>query len=148
MRNRYVVILLALSLAGCASVAPGEDPVVVRTEQMLASGDAFYVDAMQYYNTPGVVEKLGRDGVRVFETFRTGFDKPYYVLQAALDLYKASRARGETSNGGNLEVARNGFAAVLAPVFSRVPKDRLDEKSKKLDLNESMTSPFAMPAAR
>lgn len=145
--NRYLVMCLVISLAGCATLAPGEDPMVVRTEQMLAAGDAFYVDAMTYYNTPGVVEKLGRDGVRVFETFRTGFDKPYYILQSALDLYKASKARGEM-NGGNLEIARNTFASVLAPVFSRMPADRLGEKSKKLDLNEAVTSPFAMPVAR
>lgn len=112
-----VMLLLALVACGCASVAPGNDPVVVHAERTLGAADVLYAAAMRYYFTPGVASNLSPPVARVFEAVRVGYDEPYKDVQTALDTYKSVRTalardalRGKEST---LAKVVNPVAAVL-----------------------------------
>jgi hypothetical protein len=62
-RFALFLVLALLAATGCATLAPGADPVVVRAQQALEGGDAIYKDAMEYYFTPGVAAILGTDAI-------------------------------------------------------------------------------------
>lgn len=123
MRNRYLTIFLVLGLAGCVALAPGVDPLVVRTEQTLAGADAFYKTTMEWYFTPGVAADLGRDAIVALETLRTGYDRPYRGLQAALTVYKAIKAQGGDTAAAqaSLRAAEGKLAAILTPAQGVAP---------------------------
>ena len=88
------LLLLVLGvLSGCASVAPGSDPVVVRAQQALRAADAIYREGMAYYFTPGVAATLSPGTVKAFEAVRTGFDPAYKTAQSALDAYQAGKRK-------------------------------------------------------
>lgn len=85
-------LLLVLIVVGCATIAPGNDPVVVNTERALRAADVVYKTAMQYYFAAGVAPKLSPPVTKIFECVRTGYDAPYKEVQEALDLYKLLRS--------------------------------------------------------
>lgn len=128
-----LVVLLMLDaillVAACAHVAPGEDPVVVRTEQALVVADAIYRDAMGWYFTPGVAATLSPSTTRVFEQVRTGFDPAYKGTQKALDAYKAVRRAIAAGQAGDQAAALQAvndavakLAALVNQVLGNVPK--------------------------
>jgi hypothetical protein len=126
--RRGAAALLCLVFVGCATLAPGADPVVVRAEQTLAGGDALYGDAMAYYFTPGVAASLAPGATKVFEAVRTGFDPAYKDVQKALDAYKAVKALVEAGQANNLAAslaslqrASNKLAALVNQVLSQLP---------------------------
>jgi len=97
MRNRstpvgvVLLVALALSVSGCASTAPGADPVVVNAEKGLSAADAVYESLMGFYFDHG---KTIPPAVQVvFEKIRVSYDPSYKAAQAALDLYKSGKAR-------------------------------------------------------
>lgn len=115
----FVAVLL---ISGCAALAPGADPVVVRTEQTLAASDAVYRDAMAYYFRPGVAPTLSPQVTAVFEKVRTGFDRPYKATQAALNAYKAGKG------GDPLGVARE-LAALVNELLGYIPANALKDSN-------------------
>ena len=125
--HRAVALLVALTMvAGCASIAFGSDPVVVRAEQALATADAIYADGMAYYFTPGVAAGMSPGTKEVFEKVRTGFDKPYKDVQKALDTYKVAKralAPGQTTETQEaaLRDAITKLASLINQVLGHVP---------------------------
>lgn len=113
-----VATLLALVACGCATIAPGHDPVIVNTERALRAADAIYANAMRYYFSPGVAPNLGRDAVVAFEKLRTGYDAPYKGVQAALDVYKLARTE---ANRALLRSETERLAAVTNPAVTHTP---------------------------
>jgi len=113
-----VALLVTLSILSACVTAPGSDPVVVKTQQSLKTADAIYSEAMAYYFKPGVAATLGRDGVAVFERIRTGYDKPYKGVQAALDAYKAGRS-------GDLAGAVQALAVIINAALPYLAKPAL-----------------------
>lgn len=89
-----VALALVVSAAACAHLAPGADPVVVRTEQFLTASDGAYASLMKWYFSPGVASTLSPSVTRALEKVRTGFDAPYKKVQAALDRYKVNKSAG------------------------------------------------------
>lgn len=113
------VLSVILVVAGCNTLAPGADPIVVRAEQGLAAADVIYKESMAYYFSPGVAATLSPSVVRIFETVRTGFDVPYKAVQGALDTYKALRTPAAAAA---ITEKQNALAAVMNPAVSVVPK--------------------------
>lgn len=94
LRKSVVALLLFVlvgSFVGCASTAPGNDPVVVNAEKGLASADVVYGALMGFYFDNA--KTLPPAVVAVMEKIRTGFDPAYKSAQAALDLYKSGKAK-------------------------------------------------------
>lgn len=116
--KRLFVLLFAVLLTSCATITPGSDPVVVRTEQTLTAADAIYAESMRYYFAPGVAPNLGPDTVKIFEAVRTGFDPAYKEVQKALDSYK--RIRG-TLEKTALATKQTELARVLNPAAAATP---------------------------
>jgi hypothetical protein len=84
------IFLLAV-LSACASVAPGEDPIVVRTEQTLEASLAVYDAGMVWCKANP--QHLTPAAAKVAETIRTGFPPAYRSLDSALQLYKAGKRK-------------------------------------------------------
>lgn len=112
-----VVVALAVTL-GCATLAPGSDPIVVNTERVLRAADGIYAEAMAYYFRPGVAASMKPDVVAVFEAVRTGYDRPYKDVQSALDIYKAAR---DAIAREKLRAAELALAERLNPVLLLYP---------------------------
>lgn len=108
-----LALFLALALAGCATLAPGADPKVVRTEQALASADVAYAVVMEWYFRPGVVPLLKPDQIKALELVRTGYGPAYAAVQGALDGYKAGRAEGLTEKKAALKALLEEAGKVL-----------------------------------
>ena len=113
-----IALLLALIACGCATLAPGADPIVVNTERVLRAADGIYAEAMAYYFKPGVAPTLPKDVVTVFEKVRTGFDAPYKDVQSALGIYKTAR---DAIARAKLREAELALAAQLNPVLLLYP---------------------------
>ena len=84
-------LFLAVALVGCATLAPGEDPVVVRTEQLLTMATPVYDSGMAWYFANA--ERLSPGAREVFERVRVGFPPAYRSLDSALQLYKAGKRK-------------------------------------------------------
>ncbi|TAL44258.1 MAG: hypothetical protein EPN91_04725 [Salinibacterium sp.] len=127
--SRRLVAVIALAvLIGCASLAPGEDPIVVRSEQALSAGDALFKDGMAYYFTPGVAPTLSKGATKVFEAVRTDFDPLYKDAQKALDSYKAVKAAVKAGQSGDVAAATTALQNAIAQlgglvnqVISQIP---------------------------
>jgi hypothetical protein len=80
----------ALMSTSCASIAPGEDPIVVNAQRALTAADAVYKAGMKvYFALPA--QSLTAAEVKVFEAVRTGYDGAYKALDTGLDGYKAHK---------------------------------------------------------
>jgi len=126
-RGSAAALVLVL-LVGCATLAPGADPVVVRTEQALRSGDALYADTMAWWFAPGVAPTLSRDVSRVLDKVRTGYDPLYKDVQRALDTYKAVRRAVDAGQAGDtmralteLRRATDALSALINQVLRHLP---------------------------
>lgn len=119
----FAALLCGMAVVGCATLAPGADPYVVRAEQALRAGDALYVDGMAYYFTPGVAAGMSPNVKAIFEAVRTGFDPAYKDLQGALDSYKAVKAAIAAGQVGDPAVAQaklNDAILKLGSLVNRV----------------------------
>lgn len=85
------VLFILLSLTACATLAPGEDPIVVRTEQTLEASLAVYDAGMTWCKANP--QHLTPGAARVAETIRTAFPPAYRSLDSALQLYKAGKRK-------------------------------------------------------
>ena len=85
------VLLLVVLAAGCATLLPGEDPIVVRTEQTLEASLAVYDAGMTWCKANP--QHLTPGAARVAETIRTAFPPAYRSLDSALQLYKAGKRK-------------------------------------------------------
>ncbi len=86
-----LAVLLVLSVASCASVAPGEDAVVVRTEQTLEASLAVYDSGLTWCKANP--QHLTPAAADVAEAIRTAFPPAYRSLDSALQLYKAGKRK-------------------------------------------------------
>ncbi len=96
-KTRLIAVVAILALvAGCVHLAPGADPIVVRTEQTLKSADITFSVAMDWYvrNKPTLSEAAQRP----FIALRDGYDPAYKDIQKTLDAYKQGRATGSSIN--------------------------------------------------
>lgn len=82
-------LLLVFALVGCATLAPGADPVVVRTEQALEAALAVYDAGMTWCE--GHQAELTPEAAKVAEAVRTGFPAVYRSVDSGLQLYKAGK---------------------------------------------------------
>lgn len=82
-------LFLVLALASCATLAPGADPVVVRTEQALEAALAVYDAGMTW--AEGHPHLLTPEAAKVAEVVRTGFPPTYRSVDSGLQLYKAGK---------------------------------------------------------
>lgn len=76
-------------LSGCATLAPGADPVVVRTEQVLQAAPAVYDAGMTWCE--GHVAQLSPASLKVANDVRVAFPHAYRAADSALQLYKAGK---------------------------------------------------------
>lgn len=135
MSSRLAALLAALSvvalLASCATLVPGADPVVVRTEQFLEVSGGAWTSLMRWYWTPGVVASLSDSQTRVMGKVRAGFEEPYKRTQSALDRYKATRAPGIRAEmtalrallleAADVVIAHGGAAPKVPDIPAEVP---------------------------
>ena len=84
-------VLLVLALASCATLLPGEDPVVVRTEQTLEASLAVYDAGMTWARANPSL--LTPEAAKVVNGIRVGFPPAYRSLDSALQLYKAGKRK-------------------------------------------------------
>jgi hypothetical protein len=82
-------LFLLVVLSACATLAPGADPVVVRTEQALEAALAVYDGGMTWCE--GHPAKLTPEAAKVAEAVRTGFPPVYRSVDSGLQLYKAGK---------------------------------------------------------
>lgn len=117
-RRLAIAVALALTLVACASVAPGNDPVVVNAERGLAAADVIYAESMRYYFAPGVGATLDKPAITIFEAVRTGFDPVYKAVQGALDTYKLVKTADAKAK---LVAKQQELATLLNPAASITP---------------------------
>ena len=86
-----LALFLVVGMAGCATLAPGEDPIVVRTEQTLEASLAVYDAGMTWCKANP--QHLTPAAAQVAEAIRTGFPPAYRSLDSALQLYKAGKRK-------------------------------------------------------
>lgn len=92
-RGGHLAVALAavLLVSSCATLAPGADPIVVRTEQTLEASLAVYDAGMTWCKANP--QHLTPGAAAVAETIRTGFPPAYRSLDSALQLYKAGKRK-------------------------------------------------------
>lgn len=92
-RGRGLLVVPALFtlllFSACATLAPGADPKVVRTEQALEVSLALYDAGMTWCE--GHPAKLSAEAAKVAEGIRVGFPLAYRTTDSALQLYKAGK---------------------------------------------------------
>ena len=90
-RQKRVAIAVALIivLTACATVAPGSDPVVVRTEQTLKISSAVYDAGMTWCE--GHVAMLSPAALKLANEIRVAFPPAYRATDSDLQLYKAGK---------------------------------------------------------
>ncbi len=93
--------LAVLLLVGCATLAPGADPLVVRTEQTLEASLAVYDAGMTWCKANP--QHLTPAAAAVAETIRTTFPPAYRSLDSALQLYKAGKGGDITTGADELK---------------------------------------------
>lgn len=128
-RGAALLVVVLVLTAACASVAPGEDPVVVRAEQALRAGDAIYRESMAYWYSPGVAPTFSPEVSQVFETVRVGFDPVYKDTQKTLDTYKDVRRAIAAGKAGDQVAAAKAvtdavtkLAALVNRLLGNVPR--------------------------
>lgn len=87
-----VVVALAVLSAACATLAPGADPLVVRSEQVLKVAPSVYDAGMTWAEANKA--KIPASTLVVFEKIRVGFPPAYRAADEALTLYKAKKTNG------------------------------------------------------
>lgn len=92
--SRPLLVLLLLGagiFSACATLAPGSDPIVIRTQDVLSNSLSVYDSAMRLHyqvsreEPPAVYAAL--------ERVRPVFPKAWRGLQASLDGYKAGKTK-------------------------------------------------------
>lgn len=83
--------VFSILVASCATLAPGEDPIVVRTEQTLEASLAVYDAGMTWCKANP--QHLTPAAAKIAESIRTGFPPAYRSLDSALQLYKAGKRK-------------------------------------------------------
>jgi hypothetical protein len=99
-------LILALTLAACATVGTG-DPVVVKAEDVQVNSLSFFDTAMSFHYANSAKESPAL--YRAFETFRIKFPPAWRTLSAAIPAYKAGK-------GGDLANAVQVVESLLAEV--------------------------------
>ena len=89
--SRAVLALCLFALVGCATILPGEDKLVVRTEQTLEASLAVYDAGMTWCKANP--QHLTPAAAKVAETIRTAYPPAYRSLDSALQLYKAGKRK-------------------------------------------------------
>jgi hypothetical protein len=85
----FLMAAMGLGLVGCATVAPGEDPVLVHAQQTLSGATPIYGAAMKFYFANAAT--LSPQLTAAFEKIRTGYGPAYKALDDAVDAYKAGK---------------------------------------------------------
>ncbi len=93
VRRRLVPAALAalflFTLAGCATLQPGQDPIVVRTEQALKASTPIYDAGMTWCEQNAA--KLPPAALKLANAIRVDFPPAYRAVDAGLQLYKAGK---------------------------------------------------------
>lgn len=84
-----LVLVLAVLGAACATVAPGSDAIVVRTQDVLANSLELYEQTMALHM--GHSREESPSLYAALETVRTKFPKAHRALSDALTAYKARK---------------------------------------------------------
>lgn len=88
-----LAILAAVALIltlGCATLAPGEDPIVVRTQQTLAVSQVVYDTGLDWCRAN--VARLSPAALTVVNKVRVKFPDVYRAADSLLDAYKLGKA--------------------------------------------------------
>ncbi|MFZ2908001.1 MAG: hypothetical protein WA014_02545 [Minisyncoccia bacterium] len=91
LSRAVLALCLVSALAGCATILPGEDKLVVRTEQTLEASLAVYDAGMTWCKANP--QHLTPAAAKVAETIRTAYPPAYRSLDSALQLYKAGKRK-------------------------------------------------------
>ncbi len=104
-----LVLLTVVMVAGasCTTVAPGEDPVVVRTQQSLTIGQNVYDTGMAWCKANAA--NLSPAGLALANKIRVDFPLAYRALDTALDTYKAGKT-------GDLQTALDRFTELVGQI--------------------------------
>jgi hypothetical protein len=90
-RRSLAAAVLVLFVLGCASVAPGNDPVVVHAERVLIAAPGIYDSGMTWAEKNKATIPVGT--LAVLEGIRKDFPPAYRTADAALQLYKAAKSK-------------------------------------------------------
>lgn len=88
IRGILVLLLVAITVASCASIGTGR-PYVVRAEDVLFDGPIVYDALFTLHKTPGVVQLEGVDIYEQVEALRTRWPAADRVLRSAVSTFKA-----------------------------------------------------------
>lgn len=91
MREKLFVLLFAALLTSCATITPGSDPLVVRTQDVLTNSLAIYDAAMKTHYAVSTQEPMAV--YRATEEVRHSFPKAWRGLDASLAGYKATKEK-------------------------------------------------------
>lgn len=92
---RVILLLGAAVLSACATLAPGSDPVVVRTQDVLVQSMHLYDSLTQWHRAHSREESP--EVYAAIERLRPAFPKAWRGLRDALNVYRASKTRDTTA---------------------------------------------------
>ena len=101
MKRSLVVLVAVLALVGCTTVAPGSDPIVVRTEQTLKISSAIYDSGMTWCE--GHAALLSPAMLTLANQIRVDFPPAYRATDSALQVYKSTKAGDPLGQVAELE---------------------------------------------
>lgn len=90
MRRASIFIVIVISIS-CATIVPGSDPVVVRTQDVLTQSMHLYDGLTQWHRAHSREESP--EVYAAIERLRPAFPKAWRGLRDALDVYRASKTR-------------------------------------------------------
>ena len=114
---RLAAMLCVVALVtGCALIRPGDDPIVVRTQDVISNSFDAWDSAMDVHAAASASESPAV--YKAMEQLRTKFPASHRAVRDALKAYQAAK----TKDPGALRLAVNGFladVAALAPPGSK-----------------------------
>lgn len=86
--GRGFLLVVAVLLSACATIQPGQDPLVVRTEQFLKVSPAIYDTALAWASRNS--SSMSPATLKMVNDFRVAFPVAYRTTDAALQVYKSN----------------------------------------------------------
>lgn len=105
-------LFVVASLVGCASIAPGSDPVVVNTERTLKISVAVYDTGLDWVRANAAT--LSPSALAIAEKVRVEFPPAYRAVDTALQAYKGGKAGDFSSLTMNLLSLIDQLSTIVA----------------------------------
>lgn len=87
----FALLPLLFTLGGCASMAPGSDPIVVKTQDVLTNSLTLYETTMDLHFKHSAQEPP--DVYKALEKVRPAFPRAWRALDVSLTTYQAAKTK-------------------------------------------------------